>query len=111
MTQPWNVSVPAQAAGIAAAREQEFVAVSRQMITEQKKLLLAGLEAAGAKVYGSAANYIFFRAAPGFDTRMYRAGFMVRNCGNYDGLTEGFYRIAVRTKEENERLITWLGRL
>ena len=58
------------------------------MITEQKKLLLAGLEAAGAKVYGSAANYIFFRAAPGFDTRMYRAGFMVRNCGNYDGLTE-----------------------
>ena len=111
VTQPWNVSVPAQAAGIAAAREQEFVAVSRQMITEQKKLLLAGLEAAGAKVYGSAANYIFFRAAPGFDTRMYRAGFMVRNCGNYDGLTEGFYRIAVRGEADNRAFLQALQEL
>lgn len=111
VTQPWNVSVPAQAAGIAAAREQEFVAVSRQMITEQKKLLLAGLEAAGVKVYGSAANYIFFRAAPGFDTRMYRAGFMVRNCGNYDGLTEGFYRIAVRGEADNRAFLQALQEL
>ena len=111
VTQPWNVSVPAQAAGIAAAREQEFVAVSRQMITEQKKLLLAGLEAAGAKVYGSAANYIFFRAALGFDTRMYRAGFMVRNCGNYDGLTEGFYRIAVRGEADNRAFLQALQEL
>ena len=55
-----DVSVPAQAAGIAAAREQEFVAVSRQMITEQKKLLLAGLEAAGAKVLIGSAQTIFF---------------------------------------------------
>ena len=111
VTQPWNVSVPAQAAGIAAAREQEFVAVSRQMITEQKKLLLAGLEAAGVKVYGSAANYIFFREAPGFDTRMYRAGFMVRNCGNYDGLTEGFYRIAVRGEADNRAFLQALQEL
>lgn len=111
VTQPWNVSVPAQAAGIAAAREQEFVAVSRQMITEQKKLLLAGLEAAGAKVYGSAANYIFFREEPGFDTRMYRAGFMVRNCGNYDGLPEGFYRIAVRGEADNRAFLQALQEL
>ena len=86
VTQPWNVSVPAQAAGIAAAREQEFVAVSRQMITEQKKLLLAGLEAAGAKVYGSAANYIFFRAAPGFDTPDHIVPVASTNAVAIDGL-------------------------
>ena len=73
------------------------------MITEQKKLLLAGLEAAGAKVYGSAANYIFFREAPGFDTRMYRAGFMVRNCGNY--------RIAVRGEADNRAFLQALQEL
>ena len=105
VSQPWNVSVPAQAAGIAAAKEQEFVTESRQRITEQKKLLLAGLEAAGLKVYGAAANYIFFRAEPGFDTQMYRAGFMIRNCGNYDGLTEGFYRIAVRGEADNRAFL------
>lgn len=105
VSQPWNVSVPAQAAGIAAAKELEFAAESRAQIAEQKKRLVAGLKAAGLKVYGSAANYIFFRAEPGFDTRMYRAGFMVRNCGNYDGLTEGFYRIAVRGEAENRAFL------
>ena len=35
------------------------------------------------------------------------AGFLIRNCGNYRGLGEGYYRIAVRTKEENERWIAW----
>ena len=30
---------------------------------------------------------------------------IIRNCGNYPGLKEGFYRVAVRTHEENEILI------
>ena len=30
---------------------------------------------------------------------------MIRDCSNYPGLREGFYRIAVRTHEENEKLL------
>lgn len=105
VSQPWKVSVPAQAAGIAAVKETEFAEVSRQMIAGQKERLLSGLKQAGLKVYGSAANYIFFQAEPGFDEKMYQAGFMVRNCGNYDGLREGFYRIAVRGEEDNRAFL------
>ena len=39
------------------------------------------------------------------------AGFLIRDCQNYEGLDSGYYRIAVRTQEENERLIVWLRKL
>lgn len=35
-------------------------------------------------------------------------GISIRDCGNYEGLGEGFYRIAVRTREENEKLLKTL---
>lgn len=36
---------------------------------------------------------------------MREAGFLIRDCGNFDGLTEGYYRIAVRGQEENEKFL------
>ena len=36
---------------------------------------------------------------------MFKRGIMVRSCKNYYSLDESFYRIAVRTHEENEKLI------
>ena len=105
VSQPWNVSVPAQAAGIAAAKETEFVKKSRKLIAEQKDVLRKGLAAAGVKVYGSAANYIFFQAEPGLEKRMHQEGFLIRNCENFDGLREGFYRIAVRGETDNQAFL------
>lgn len=108
VSQPWNVSVPAQAAGIAATKEEEFVQKSRTLMAEQKAVLLAGLRDAGLNVYGFAANYIFFQAKPGLEERLRQKGFMIRNCGNYDGLREGFYRIAVRGEADNQAFLSAL---
>ena len=33
---------------------------------------------------------------------------MLRGCGNYPGLDDGWYRTAVRTEEENSRLLAAL---
>ena len=33
-----------------------------------------------------------------------RRGILLRGCGNYSGLDDGWYRTAVRTAEENRRL-------
>ena len=35
---------------------------------------------------------------------MKKRGILIRNCENYRGLGKGWYRIAVRTHEENLRL-------
>ena len=34
-----------------------------------------------------------------------RKNVLIRDCSNYPGLGKGFYRVAVRTHEENEQLI------
>ena len=111
VSQPWNVSVPAQAAGIAAVKEIAFAEKSRALIAEQKAYLLEGLRKAGVEVFGFAANYIFFRAEAGLEKAMREAGFLIRDCGNFDGLTEGYYRIAVRGREENEEFLNTLNRV
>ena len=35
---------------------------------------------------------------------------LVRDCSNYSGLGPGWFRIGVRTEEENERLLTAVAR-
>jgi len=99
--QPWNVSVLAQEAGIAAAPLNEFEERTRQAVNEEKKYLTDILSKAGFKIYGSAANYIFFKADECFGEKMLERKILVRDCSNYRGLGCGFYRIAVRTHEEN----------
>lgn len=102
--QPWNVSVPAQEAGIAACSLPEFEKQTRTVVNEEKRFLIDVLNKAGFKIYGSKANYIFFKANKDFEEKMIRNNILVRNCANYRGLNEGFFRIAVRTHEENIQL-------
>ena len=102
---PWNVSSLAQAAGVAALREGDFLARTRALVHEERAWLRAALAAHGFRVVPSDANYLLFRAAPGLDAVLREKGILIRNCGNYAGLCPGWYRIAVRTHEENEALI------
>ena len=112
MLQPWNVSVMAQEAGVAALTDcGQYLKDTRQFIRTQKQWMIERMEMHGYQVYGSEANYIFFHGKKGLYEKALHEGLLIRDCQNYEGLSEGFYRIAVRTKEENERLITWLGRL
>ncbi len=106
--QPWSVSTPAQKAGIAALEEEEYVKASLQKIGEEKQYLKEELHQLSCKVYGSQANYIFFRWYKGLYASCLKNGVMIRDCSNYHGLTEGFYRIAVRNHQENEYLINLL---
>lgn len=103
---PWRVSVPAQAAGIAALGETAFVERSRIIIKEQRELLQFHLKQELAeKVYEGSANFIFFRAKEGLWERFMEKKVLIRDCSNYRGLTKGYYRIAVRTREENAEFL------
>lgn len=110
--QQWNVSVPAQMAGVAALEKpKEYIRQTREYVSGQREYMRNIMKMMGYVVFASKANYLFFKGRPGLEKEALEAGFLIRDCQNYEGLAEGFYRIAVRTKEENERLITWLGRL
>ena len=65
------------------------------------------LERLGLQVWDGQADYLFFRA-PGITDlyeRLLPEGILIRRCGNYRGLCEGYYRIAVRRHEENEAFL------
>lgn len=110
--QPWNVSVLAQACGVAALKDcKEYLEKTRDYVEKEKRGLIEVLSGKGCPVFGSKANYIFFQAKEGLYEEALKEGFLIRDCGNYEGLAPGYYRIAVRTKEENERMAAWLRRL
>ena len=109
LSQPWNVSVPAQRAGAVAASRSDFLIESRAKIYEQRAALSAGLEELGLEVLPSEVNFLLVRGPMGLDAELEREGILIRNCANYHGLSNGWYRIAVRPEEENKVLLNTLS--
>lgn len=110
--QPWAVSGPAQAAGIAALRAKGFREKTIALIERERAFLRTEMEKLGLRVFDSHANYLCFQV-PGDGTladRMEEEGILIRRCANYHGLGPDYYRIAVRGHEENEKLLAALGR-
>lgn len=105
VTQPWNVSSIAQSAGIAALTENEYVKKARELIFAEADYLRGEMQRLGVKLYASKANYIFFKAPEGLFCDFIDRGIIVRDCSNYPGLSDGYYRIAVRKHEDNVRFI------
>ena len=108
--QPWAVGGLAQAAGLAALEDRDFPARTRELVGRERAFLRQGLRKLRLQVYEGAANYLCFRA-PG-ETRLYekllRQGILIRRCDNYRGLSREHYRVAVRGREENKRLLAAL---
>ena len=107
--QLWNVSIPAQIAGIAALKDRKYLKETHEYILAEKKWLLKELGNLKIEVWGSCANYLFF-PAPFPNTRklLQEDNILLRNCENFVGLNEEFCRVAIRTHQENEKFIAAL---
>ena len=103
--QPWNVSIPAQKAGVAALKQREFVRRAKECIAQQRQYLLSALDGLGLQPVDSRTNYILFYSGRELKQPLLEQGILIRDCSNYPGLTRGWYRIAVKLHEENRALI------
>ena len=103
--QPWNVSTMAQAAGIQALEETEYVEKGRQLVFQEAQWLKEEMTRIGYQVFPSEANYIFFKGPEELFDFCLRKRILIRDCSNYPGLKKGYYRVAVKRHEENIRLI------
>ena len=102
----WNVSIPAQIAGIAALKETEFLEKSRKLVTNERKWMKQELTKLGLKVTGSHANYLFFRSSSArLKEEMALRHILIRDCRDYHGLDEYDYRVAVKNHPENIQLM------
>ena len=107
--QPWAVSSLAQAAGLAALDETEYVAKVRALIENQRPVMMNGLRALGLRVIEGKANYLLFQGPESLGEALRQKGAVVRSCGNYPGLDASWYRTAVRTAQENQQLLALLA--
>lgn len=104
--QPWNTSIPAQLAGLAALEDADYLVRSQELIAVEKAYLLEELEKCGAdRIYGCGANFIFFHGKPDLGQRLLKKKILIRDCSNFVGLSRGFYRIGIKSHEENKVLI------
>lgn len=103
--QPWAVSALAQAAGLAALQEEAYVRKVRALLSEERKRMQKELRNLGFYVINGEANYLLFRSERALAEPLRKKGILLRGCGNYYGLDDSWYRTAVRTHAENERLL------
>ena len=112
---PWTVNTLAQVAGEYAVEDVEY---QQQSINECEKLrqaLTAELSLIPElKVFSSTVNYLLIKLLRDVTAKVQqhckKAGILIRACDNYNGMndSEKFFRVAVRSKEENEVLTTTL---
>ncbi len=112
LRQPWSVSLPAQMAGVAALSQTDFVKESVRYVREEREWLKRRLADLPLILYGGSANYLFFYCGEKeLSGALLREGILIRDCSNYRGLGPGYYRAAVRTREENEKLLAALEKI
>ena len=107
--QPWNVSVLAQNAGIAALDEDKFAADTVSLISKEREFICTNFQRMNIKHWKSCVNYIFFMHKKGLKEELLNRGILIRDCSDYKNLTDGYYRIAIKSHKDNVKLIDALA--
>jgi threonine-phosphate decarboxylase len=102
----WPVNAVAAAAGIAAVRDRNFAEASIAEVASLREDLFGALDALpGLQPFPGAANFLLARGPEGLPGRLASRGVLVRGCGPFHGLGPEYLRVAVRSAEENGRLV------
>lgn len=109
--QPWNTSIPAQLAGIAALSDTEYLAKTRENLQAERAYLVPRLRELVAEVYDGYGNFLLFSDEPDLKERMLEVGVLIRACGDFEGLDDTYFRIGIRSHSENQEFIRRLARV
>ncbi len=104
-TQCWNVSVIAQKAGAAALDNPKWLSETVGRMRKERERVKEELITLGIHVYPGEANYLLLYTESDLYNLLLEKGILIRDCSNYEGLRKGYYRIAVKTREENDVLL------
>lgn len=113
---PWSVGTLAQAAGVAALADDGYRERTLALVAAEREYLSAALASLpGLRPYPSAANYLLVELTSGLTAadlagRLLRRRILIRDCATFPGLDERFFRVAVRARRENDRLLAELER-
>jgi threonine-phosphate decarboxylase len=107
---PWLITTLASRAVSAALYDRTYATRSITTNSVRRNALQRDLKALGLMVYPSDANFVLFRLSQGADPDAFwqhmitEHGIVLRSCANYEGLSDGHFRAAVRSDSENALL-------
>lgn len=92
---------------IAGFLDKEYIKVSLEFAKNEKNYLYENLKnIKGLKVFKPSVNFIMIKTQKkDLYEKLLEHKIIIRRCNNYYGLSDEFYRVAVRTREENKKLI------
>ncbi|MCF6093095.1 threonine-phosphate decarboxylase CobD [Microaerobacter geothermalis] len=110
----WSVNQLALVAGAVCLNQTEYEEETRLLIRKERNFLIESIRNdLGWQVWPSEANFLLVRlplgfTATGIQQQLGRKGILIRNCSMYPGLTSRDFRIAVRSRGENCKLLNAL---
>ncbi|MDO8445319.1 MAG: threonine-phosphate decarboxylase CobD [Deltaproteobacteria bacterium] len=113
--EPWSINSLGSIAAIESLKDTGYMEESRRFVEKERDHLFSSLaDIRWLKPFPSVANYILARIKNGgldadmlFDI-LAKKGLLIRSCTSFEGLGNRFFRVAVRKREENERLANGL---
>ena len=110
---PWSVNVFAQAIGEKAVEHREVIEETRRSVADARAELAKQIsELGGFHVYPSKANYLLVEvnrreidAIQLKERLLHNQKILIRTCDNFPSLDKRFFRICVRSSEDNGRLV------
>jgi threonine-phosphate decarboxylase len=114
---PWPIASIASVAVCASLKDKAFAEESRLANDRRRRWLTEHLPQLRILTYPSHANFLLLRFPAEvnvhdlWERMIIEEHIVLRSCANFEGLAAGHLRIAVRSEEENERLIRGLERV
>ncbi len=108
---PWPITTLASCAVISALADHPFAEHTKLHNDGRRTHLSSDLDALGIHTYPSAANFLLLRLPEGASAeRLWRRlitehHMVLRDCSNYETLPSRHLRTAIRTEEENDKLV------
>jgi len=110
--EPWTVNTFAQIAGQVAINDVEFASNTREYMSGEKAFLYEGLSKInGIRPFQPSVNFILVRidnveiTSSEIQDLLVKDNIFIRDCSNFIGLSEKYFRVAVKTRDENQKLL------
>nr|WP_315037149.1 histidinol-phosphate transaminase [uncultured Lachnoanaerobaculum sp.] len=99
LTPSWDINTLAlEAAKFSLTQNMSQVVLK---IQKEKSILLKNLKSVGIEVFDSKANFLLCRYKKNLSNALLNQGVIVRNCSDYRGMDDTYFRVAVRTNSDN----------
>ena len=118
--EPWSVNNIAELAGITVLDDSEYIERTERWIKEEKEYVYKKLQSIdGIKPYKTEVNFILVKIEDNMVKRginagklkevMLEKGILIRDASNFKYLDESYFRLAIKGRKDNNKIIDTLG--